>query len=138
MRAFEDIKISWADRDYIIKANRVMGAIARIEDIMTLNELQRFLARGAAPLGKVSMAYGTVLRYAGADVTDEQVYAGMFGAGDTSADSIIASVQALVAMMIPPPTQKIPGGGSIPRGNAVPAARASSKRHSKSRSATGK
>ncbi len=122
MGSFEDIRLQWAEKDYTIKANRVLGAIARIEDVLTLNELQRFGARKAAPMAKIAMAYGAVLRYAGASVTDDEVYAGMFGAAGTSADAVVDSVSSLVAMMVPPQTK---AAKETPSGNAVPAAPAS-------------
>jgi len=136
MGSFEDIRLQWAGSDYVIRANRVLGAIARIEDVVTLNELQRFGARGTAPMAKIAMAYGAVLRYAGAKVTDEEVYAGMFGATGTSADAVVESISALVAMMVPP--QSKTAAKETPSGNAVPAATASSKRRTRSRSASGK
>jgi len=134
MGSFEDIHLQWADSEYVIRANKVLGAIARIEDVLTLNELQRFSARGTAPMAKLSMAYGAVLRYAGAKVTDEEVYAGMFGSTGTGADAVVESISALVAMMVPPQ----PAVKETPPGNAVPARSASSKRPTRSRSAPGK
>ena len=123
MASFEDVRLQWAGEDYVIKANRMLGAIARIEDVVTLNELQRFGLRGTAPMAKIAMAYGAVLRYAGAKVTDDEVYAGMFGAGGTSAEAVVESVSTLVAMMIPPQPEK--PAKEPPPGNAVPAATAS-------------
>lgn len=122
MGSFEDIRLEWAGADYTIRANRVLGAIARIEDVVTLNELQRFAVRGTAPMAKIAMAYGAVLRYAGATVSDDEVYAGMFGAGGTSADAVVDSVSTLVAMMVPP---NAIAAKETQSGNAVPAATAS-------------
>jgi hypothetical protein len=136
MGSFEDIRLQWAGKDYTIRANRVLGAIARIEDVLTLSELQRFSMRGTAPMAKLSMAYGAVLRYAGATVTDEEVYAGMFGETGTGADAVVESISALVAMMVPP--QPKTADKEPKSGNAVPAATASSKRRTRLRSASGK
>ena len=65
MGAFDDVTLNWGGRDYTIPANRMMGAIARIEDVVTLVELNAYFGRDAVPLGKISMAFGAVLRYAG-------------------------------------------------------------------------
>lgn len=123
MGSFEDIRLEWAGKEYTIKSNRMLGAIARIEDVVTLSELQRFGARGTVPMAKIAMAYGAVLRYMGAEVTDDEVYAGMFGATGTGADAVVNSISALVAMMIPPQPEK-PAKEPKP-GNAVKAATAS-------------
>jgi hypothetical protein len=133
MSSFDDINLEWEGKPFIIKSNRVLGAIARIEDVITLSELQRFGMRGGSPLAKIAMAYGAVLRYAGAQVTDEEVYRGLFSQGKkTSAETVMLSIHSLVSMMIPPmPEEK----GTPPAGKAeVPAAevkKTSSKKRSK-------
>lgn len=106
MNPFEDITIEWEGKPYVIPANKVMGAISRIEDVVTLEELGRFHARGTAPLIKLCQAYGTVLRYAGAKVTDEEVYAGIFASGGQA--RVLSSVSALMTMMIPPSVRNAP------------------------------
>ena len=140
MSIFEDIKLTWDGRDHVIPANRVMGAIARIEDVVTLGELQRYGEKQAAPLAKVAMAYGAVLRYAGASVTDDEVYAGIFsGEGPNNHESILTSIYTLLAMMVPPEAmQKSAEEKDTPQGNASKTVARSSKRRSKRRSSRGK
>lgn len=101
---FEDIRLAWDGAEYVIPADRVLGAIARIEKHLTLKELHENAAgRDTLPLALISMAYGGVLRYAGAKVSDDQVYLGIFGAGGVAArDAVNAAVQGLLTMMIPP------------------------------------
>lgn len=135
MAGFDDIRLEWQGRQHVIRANRVMGAIARIEDVITLVELQRYADRGTAPLAKIAMAYGAVLRYAGADASDDDVYAGMFS-GNSSQDDVVASVSQLLAMMIPPDAMRAMDKDA-PQGNVNPAAAPSSKRHGRQRSASG-
>ena len=140
MSIFEDIKLAWDGRDYVIPSDRVMGAIARIEDVVTLGELQRYSEKQAAPLAKVAMAYGTVLRYAGANVTDDQVYAGIFsGEAPNQQDSIVTSIYTLLAMMLPPEAMR---SGSkdedTPQGNAPTTAARSSRKATRRRSRPGK
>lgn len=101
MGIFDDVKIGWKDKDYVIPAKQVLGAIARIEECITLPELAAFAKRGTAPLVRLSQAYGSVLRYAGADVSDEEVYEGIFASGDQQT-AIVLSVQHLIEMMVPP------------------------------------
>lgn len=98
---FAPIKLQWQGRAYEIPANRVLMAIAEAEEVLTLDELQRFAARGTAPTAKLSMAYGRLLRFAGATVADDEVFAGML-TGDQG-EVAAAATSALLALMLPPP-----------------------------------
>lgn len=139
MSVFDDIRLHWQGRDYVIRSNRVMGAIARIEDSLTIAELQQYSERNTAPLAKIAMAYGAVLRYAGARVDDDEVYEGLFAADDSS-EVIMASLQTLLTMMVPP-SALVSGSdgtpGEPPKGNSKPAAARSSKKPTRRRSASG-
>jgi hypothetical protein len=97
---FDDIHLGWEGQKYTIPAHRVMGAIKRIEDHVTLAELQRDAGRGTLRLGKMAAAFAEVLRYAGAPaVTEADVYAKMFG--DEAQATVVAAVSMLLGMMIP-------------------------------------
>ena len=100
MRVFEDVNLAWKGREYKIESTKVMGAIAKIEEVITLKELGEYANRGDAPMAKLAMAFASVLRYAGAKVGDDEVYAGMFS-GESGA-SVMESLSSLLAMMIPP------------------------------------
>jgi hypothetical protein len=103
MAIFEAIKLTWKGVDYEIPPDQVMRGIARIEDVFTLGELSRHMARGTLPLAKIAQAYGVALRHAGAAVSDEDVYAGMFS-GDAAElqKRGLAAVNTLLVMMMPP------------------------------------
>jgi hypothetical protein len=126
---FDDIHFGWAGQQYTIPAHRVMGAIKRIEDHVTLAELQRDAGRGTLRLGKMAAAYAEVLRYAGAPaVTEADVYAAMFG--EDAQKTVIAAVSMLLGMMIPRNVKlAVEGGapGKAPR-RVRRAAASSSKR----------
>lgn len=134
MGVFDDIHLNWQGRDYVIPANKVMGAIARIEDVITLTEIYEASQQRSVKFSRVSSAYGAVLRYAGADVTDEAIYAGMF-AGQSAAAAVRDALTGLLSMMIPPSAKTIQK--EAPRGNASKAGTRSSNRPSRSRSASG-
>jgi hypothetical protein len=123
MSIFEEVSLKWGDQEYKIEPTKVMGAIAKIEEVITLKELLDYFQKGDAPIVKLSMAFGSVLRYAGARVTDEEVYAGMFE--DGLQDSIVASIYNLLFMMVPPSALNKPG--------KVPAAPTGGKNLSKKR-----
>lgn len=105
MRGFDDLSFEWAGKTYNLPAHKVLGAIARVEDIITLHELQRYGQKGSTPLAKLAMAYGVLLRYTGANVSDNEIYEAMFGTGNIDSNAIIESIVTLVAMMIPPSAQ---------------------------------
>jgi hypothetical protein len=100
MKVFEDVTLAWKGQEFKIESTKVMGAIAKIEEVITLKELGEYANKGDAPMAKLAMAFGSVLRYAGARVSDDEVYAGMFS-GESGA-SVMASLSNLLAMMIPP------------------------------------
>jgi hypothetical protein len=101
VNSFEDVKLNWRGKLYIIPARKALGAIARIEQVITLKELTGYAQRGTAPMAMLAQAYGTVLRYSGATVEDEEVYEALFSADDTSAE-INEAIATLMLMMIPP------------------------------------
>lgn len=109
MGIFQPVKLTWNDIEYTVPANQVMGLIAQIEDVVTLAEL---LNKKGAPMGKVAMAYGNALRYAGAKVADEEVYKGMFS--QDASNVVQAAVAGLLSMMIPP-TEVVTKGPKKPR-----------------------
>jgi len=138
MGAFDAVTLAWAGFEYVIPANRVMGAIARIEDVVTLEELGRYGERGTMPLAKLAMAYGAVLRYAGAKVKDEEVFAGMFSDGQKQND-LVTALMSLLTMMLPPGSVTEGGGNTggataNPTLGARPAAAASSRKPTKRQS----
>lgn len=126
---FEPVTLTWEDKKYLIPAHQVLRAIAIVEEVITLHELMQYNTRGTAPAAKLSTAYGAVLRFAGAKVTDEQVYARMFDQGE--AMSIGHAISALLFMMIPPSTST---GGSA-EGNGSKGAAPSSKKRMRPSSA---
>lgn len=100
---FKPVTLSWKGAEYEVAADKVMMLIAQIEDVITLPELLNPKGR---PLAKISMAFGAALRYAGAKVRDDEIYASMFAAG--SSDAAAAAVSGLLSMMLPPSTVETP------------------------------
>jgi hypothetical protein len=122
---FDDIRLGWKGVPFLIPANRIMGALARVEDIVTLDELQRFAVRKTAPMAKLSMAYGSLLRYAGCFVSDEAVYSEMVRSDDGAA--VMTAINGLMSMMLPPVRDEDIEKKEAPSGNS-PSAAKSSKR----------
>lgn len=96
---FNPIELDWKGEKYTIEADNVLRLIAKVEDHLTLGELWQFQERGGAPLGKISAAFGVMLRYAGARVKDEEIYTSLTTGG---ADAITSATSTLLLMMVPP------------------------------------
>jgi hypothetical protein len=92
----------------------VMGAIARIEDVITLTEIIQMSRKGKVKFAAIASAYASVLRYAGAQITDDQVYQGLFK--DNTAATVNAALAGLLQMMLPPDAAD---NKDVPQGNAV-------------------
>jgi hypothetical protein len=99
---FEPIRLEWNGAEYRIPADNVLRGIAKVEEVITLPELVAYEMRGTVPLAKVAMAYGALLRLAGAQAKDEEVFASLFGNGLGQAHAM-GTAAALLATMIPPP-----------------------------------
>jgi len=112
MGAFDDITLEWHGKEFTIPANRVLKAIACVEDVLTLNELAMYSERKAIPFAKIASAYGAVLRYAGARVTDDEVYSGMLQSEDKGV-TVTTALGGLMAMMMP--KEHKPGNGQAPQ-----------------------
>lgn len=126
--AFEPFEMEWAGKKYVIPAHRVMGAIARVEDVVTLPQLQDHGLRGSMPMAKIAMAYGALLRYAGAAVTDTEVYEGMFTSlRENNAKALVDSTVVLMSLMVPP-SLVASIKKETPQGNVSPAAKKVSSR----------
>lgn len=102
MSVFEPITLTYDGEDYRIPASRVMGAIARVEEHVTLTELATWGSdRAKIRVTKLAAAYGSLLRYAGADITDETAYAYLF-ADAAGLSGVVTVAQTLMIMMVPP------------------------------------
>lgn len=99
---FEPVTLVWDGETFVIPASRMMGAAAVVEDHVTLVELSRATSqRSTLPIARVSMAWTAVLRYAGASVTEEEVYEGMLG-DKAAQENVMSAVTALMMMLLPP------------------------------------
>lgn len=139
-RIFEDIPLEWKGEKFIIPSNRIMGALARIEELVTLDELHAMTQGKGLKFIAVSRAYASTLRFAGAMVTDEEVYASMFEKDDDKKKgAMITAVFGLLNMMVPEEARKVAekeaAAKGEPEGNvnrqARRAAASLSKKHTK-------
>lgn len=114
MSLFDEVGLSFGGVEYVVKSDRVMGLIEVIEDIITIEEMMRDGIKRA----KLSRAYASALRYAGANVTHEQVYESLFGDEKITATS--AAVMGLLSLMIPPSKIKEAQQSTVGKPQAAP------------------
>jgi hypothetical protein len=121
MAIFQEIKLFWKEDEFVIPPDRILGAVAEIEEIVTLPDLLLMMG-GKMTMARLSRAYGVLLRYAGAKLTDDQVYGGLVTRGETFEQMQVACI-GLLAVMIPPHSvSEAPASG-----NLLPAPKARSK-----------
>ena len=107
MSIFKPVTLGFKGRNYTIKADNIMRCLAQVEEFITLNDLTN---EHRVPLVKLSQAYCAALRYAGADVTDEEIYESVF---EKAGVGLVArAVGGLLAMMIPPTKLQDSAGAS--------------------------
>lgn len=103
MAVFDDVILEWDGKQKTVPAQGVMRMLAKIEDHLTLHEMQTYFSRGTAPMVRVSSAYAAALQHAGFQVSDDEVYARLMSAGAEDDGALALSViENLQTMMVPP------------------------------------
>lgn len=78
MDAFDGVTLRWGGKAYTVPADRQMGLILRVETALRGDDvgdaMYQLFRPGGPNRGALASAYGAALRYAGADVTDDQVF----------------------------------------------------------------
>lgn len=125
MHGFKDVTLSWGGESYTVPADRQLMLIAELEDSLRgqsgLPAVSVLLQRGGPSFARLSAAFGTALRYAGAQVTDDEIYLSMqedFAQESAEvADKVQTAVIGLLSIISPPmarqfsgPTEKKPEG----------------------------
>jgi hypothetical protein len=132
MSRFRDVELAWGGKTYVLPSNKLMAVIMRVEDTITLAELVAALSQGRPPMARIATAYSEVLRYAGCQVTDEDVYIGLFK-DNKDHENAMKALSGLLVLMAPPSDADIPFevNGAAPVGNVVsPSPRKSTRRRS--------
>jgi hypothetical protein len=125
---FDPVHLEWDGKRYTIAPDRVMGAIARVEQHVTLGELLNCAKeRGSVPLATIANAYASVLQYAGGQVDAAVIYRAMMR-DKNRADLMSAAIGGLAAMMLPPNRDGASSPGK-PNRRARRAAASSSRKH---------
>jgi len=78
MMNFEPVTLTWKGESYTVPADGQMKLIAVIEDALrgdsSMQAVQLLMREGGPSYVRLSQAFGAALRFAGADVSDEEIY----------------------------------------------------------------
>ena len=110
MHGFDDVTLGWKDDLFVVPANKMLMLVCKIEDALAgdsgeqaLNVLMR---PNGPPHARLAMAYGAALRYAGATVSDDEVYLSLQSELSTGSAEGVAAIQSavinLIAIVSPP------------------------------------
>lgn len=110
MKGFDDVTLGWKGEKYTVPADRQLMLIAEIEDALRGNTgrtaLDVLLQAGGPSQARLSQAYGAALRYAGAKVSDDEVYLSIQeDVANRKSDALMMVQSAILALLsiISPP-----------------------------------
>lgn len=98
---FQPYILKWKGEEFQIPPDRLMMAGAVVDDFTTLGDLLGQLQTRDFKLIKIARAYGALLRFAGAKVTDEEVRDGMFKGVTIEPAAVVGSVLGLLQLFLP-------------------------------------
>jgi len=109
------VTLSWAGDEFTVPADRQLMLIAEIEDALSGNSgLQAIVIlarRGGPSHSRLALAYGAALRYAGANVTDAEIYNAIMEGFATQSSEVAVLVQdavlGLLSIVSPPAARKL-------------------------------
>lgn len=130
MKGFEPVTLAWQGVQFTVPAEKQLRLIAEIEDALSMGSglpAINVLLSGAPKHSRLAAAYGAALRYAGAEVSDDEVYISiMEGFASGAADAAILVQDAVIGLLsiISPPAARAlraPGEGGDPAKKDSPA-----------------
>ncbi len=116
MSGFEPVTLNWKGESFTVPADRVFGMVGQIEETILKDEgvpAVLLLLANKVSHHRLSCAYGAALRYAGAAVTDEDVYLSIqkdMAAGDIDGAIVLQrAVLGVLAILSPPFAASVAG-----------------------------
>lgn len=101
MGVFQQVNLAWDDKKFVVPSNNVLRLVASVESEITLFELADLTRRGAVPTARLSLAYASALRHAGAIVTDLEVADKLRRDPDRAAE-VALEIIGILKLMSPP------------------------------------
>jgi hypothetical protein len=109
---FQTVEITWRDEHYVIPPDKVLPAIAVLEQYVTMGDLARDAKTGSFRLALIAGAWGALLRHLGSKATDDEVYVELFhGKQEEVKAKIFVAVNTLLVLMVPPQAEAAALGG---------------------------
>jgi len=94
------VTVEWYGNEYHLKAT--MGAINEIEGLgVDPVRVAQAAASGTVMRGQLSTIYAVLLRHAGVNVSNDDVYSGMFGGADVTTDDLLVATSEALALIFP-------------------------------------
>jgi len=124
---FDEIKLAWGGRDYVIAPNRVLGAIAAVEEHITMVELMRHVVAGTTPVARLAFAHTALLNYAGVQVGSDEVYEWLIG-DPNELMRLSDCLNTILAMMMPPSVRGVKSEEAHPTMGVVKSSRKVTRR----------
>lgn len=130
MKGFEPVTLAWQGDRFTVPAEKQLRLIAEIEDALTVGSnlpAINVLLSGTPKHSRLAGAYGAALRYAGAVVTDEEIYIsimeGFAKGGAEAAIQVQDAVIGLLSIISPPAARALraPDDGEDPAKKDSPA-----------------
>ncbi|MEL7513672.1 MAG: hypothetical protein AAGK03_03595 [Pseudomonadota bacterium] len=118
MKGFEPVTLTWGEDRYTVPPERQLALIAEIEDALADNSgtpaVIALTARRSPSYARIAAAYGAALRYAGAGVSNDEVYlliTQKMAEGDPSVSLVVQNaILGLLAIIAPPVHRRITMG----------------------------
>lgn len=99
----KELAINWQEKEY--KCLITMQVIDRIEDELNLILMMEQTRKKDVRFAKVARLFAILLNEAGADVTTDDVYQGMFGGGFDLND-VVTLLSQVFSVIFPDPVKK--------------------------------
>jgi hypothetical protein len=99
----KELKLNWQGTEY--KCLITMSVIDRIEDELNLILMMEQTRKGDVRFAKVARLFAILLNEAGADVTTDEVYHGMFDGG-AQLDDVVVLLSQVFTVIFPEPAKK--------------------------------
>ena len=107
------IELSWNGKPYPV--NMTMRLIEHIEEKLNLGLMAQQCASGDIRFSHAARLVEIVLKDAGAEVTADEIYSGMFSGDDVSVSDVIEVVGLILSAVFPEPKKKAPSASKKPK-----------------------
>lgn len=102
---WRDLQLEWEGKSYLLRADEFFTVACDVEEIVDFKKLSEM--QECPQFGKIAKCYGIMLRHAGADVSDRDIYRGIMSQiarseeeGSGKQLAALAAVSALMSVLL--------------------------------------